>query len=96
MRFFLLLLLILEPRFAQADPILPRLMQPLKFASFTVTKIHSSIQASNLMSQKISVGDNGTDAYEILGTNWEGGRLHVESVEDYERALKAGYGSDNV
>lgn len=43
------------------------------------------------MSQKISVGDNGTDAYEILGTNWEGARLHVESVDDYERALKAGY-----
>lgn len=69
--------------------IAPRLMQPLAFADFTVSDIHSPQCASNLMSQKIMIGG---DNYCILGTNFDGDRICVETVNEYRAGIKAGYG----
>ena len=74
----------------------PRLMRPLEFATFTVTDIVSQVEASNLMSQKVFVGDNRPDAYLILGTNFDGPRIRTETVNEYKAAIKAGYGPYNT
>ena len=75
----------------EAGNIASRLMQPLEFASFTVSDIHSQEGASKLMSEKIKVGSADADAYQFMTTNWDAKRIQVETVNEYEAALKAGY-----
>jgi hypothetical protein len=66
-------------------------MKPLEFANFTVSDIHSQQGASNLMSEKLSMGENEPSSYEFLATNFVGNRLHIETVNEYRAGIKAGY-----
>ena len=92
MKLFLLFMLCVGLASAQdAVHFPPRLSEPLKFANLTVTDIVSQVEASNLMSKKVFIGENEVDAYEILGTNWNGPRIYADSASDYEAAIKAGY-----
>jgi hypothetical protein len=76
--------------------IAPRLIQPLEFASFTVSDIHSQQGASNLMSLKIKVGSEASDAYEFMTTKGDAPRIRVETVNEYKAAIKAGYSPCNT
>ena len=74
----------------------PHLVSPLEFAEFTVADIRSAEGATNFMSQKISVGGNSPDAYEILAKNAGATRIHVETTSQYLAALKDGYAALNT
>ena len=75
---------------SQTSTIAPHLVKPLEFADFTVSTITSE-GASNLMSQKIKAGSDDPDAYNFLTTNWDSARIRVETVNEYEAAIRAGY-----
>ena len=81
---------------AQTNSIAPRLMRPLEFADFTVSEIHSQQGASNLMQQKIKVGSDDADAYDIFSKNGDGKRIHVETVKEYRAAKNAGYSANDT
>jgi hypothetical protein len=76
---------------AQTNLIAPRLMRPLEFADFTVSEIHSQQGAIELMQQKIKVGSDDADAYDIFSKDGDGKTIHVETVNEYRAAKKAGY-----
>jgi hypothetical protein len=75
---------------SETSTIAPHLVKPLEFADFTVSSITSE-GASNLMSQKIKAGSDDPDAYNFLTTNWDSARIRVETVNEYEAAIRAGY-----
>jgi hypothetical protein len=69
----------------------PQLIQPLRFTDGTVSTFLSPLEASNLMTRKIWVGDRDPDGYNFLGTNFDGARIHVETIKEYKAAIKSGY-----
>jgi hypothetical protein len=66
----------------------PHLTQPLKFASLTKSAITPE-EVGGVMNEKVSMGDNGPEAYDILSK--AGSKIHVETVNQYQTALKNGY-----
>ena len=83
--------------YEQTNLIAPRLMRPLEFADFTVSEIHSQQGAIELMQKKIKVGSDDADAYDIFSKDGEGGKtIHVETVNEYRAAKKAGYLANNT
>lgn len=68
--------------------ITPRLIEPLKFADFTVSQINQE-GARSLLNCKVNTGTIDTNAYHFLTLNST--NILVETVHQYRRAKLAGF-----
>ena len=70
--------------------IAPKLIEPLRFANFTVSQINSKDGITNLLNQKVYVGTEDPNAYLFLSKN-ETNFIWAETVNEFRRAIKDGF-----
>ena len=70
--------------------IAPKLIEPLRFANFTVSQINSVDGITNLLNQKIYVGTEDPNAYKFLSKD-ETNYIGAETVNEFRRAIKDGF-----
>ena len=70
--------------------IAPRLIEPLRFANFTVSQINSKDGITNLLNQKVYIGTDDPNAYLFLSKN-ETNFICTETVNEFRKAIKDGF-----
>jgi len=75
---------------AQTSPIPPSLIEPLRFANFTVSDINSLEGASNLMNEKVYLGEENADQadYDWIVSDQTTNRIHCETVKDFKAKVQ--------
>jgi len=75
---------------AQTSPIPPSLIEPLRFANFTVSDINSLEGASNLMNEKVYLGKEITDPadFDWAVSDQSTNLIHCETVKDFKAQVQ--------